>query len=235
MTTAEKTNESASGENVRTPEQSIAPKSTPPQPSQANSERQEPSVPPPTGDIPVKYLNSLPEFAQDADREKFGVEAARFALIGIGMSNLIGHKNIKWGHYLERELDQPHVNRLALRMQEFGVIHKEPIPILVKKDWLTKSSDLPKILTHDLRRFPTLQLSSAGNMALQNQEIHALGGNHRREARNCILTKASEELGTIENPKILSPNTNRDTLDMLRRARDDVQQFPTALYDAGER
>src|ERR1700753_1351070 len=134
--------------------------------------------------LPAIYKAPLPQFDLEADRERFGEEAAAAALIGIGSSNVIGDSGIVWGHYFSRPIKSSHVEWLLYQMLEFGVKHKTAIPMLARASWIgNEPGSLPTTLASQANKHPPLIISPEGRAALERNEVHIVGGNHRREAR----------------------------------------------------
>ncbi len=107
----------------------------------------------------------------------------------------------RWGAYNDRKINTVWVKRLVLDFQQRYNNCSEAtcIEVAIRPEWLKKREDVRAVIDgRRIKAIPLLELSEAGEKAMETEQVIMLGGNHRREAVQIYVEWLEREIQTGE-------------------------------------
>ena len=173
----------------------------------------------------------------DSDKRIIVGRAIESITLGHANSNIIGDNHLRWRTINMRQEDQQHVEDLVSAFTDKGILHKDPLPIMIRSSWISNDpKNLPKKFDRsNWKSLEKLALTEDGKKALSDSLIECHNGYHRCQSRAVARTKMEKQLGTPETP-ISQSTSGLDESEYARllQVYQDLENFPFILINLGE-
>jgi hypothetical protein len=182
------------------------------------------------------WTSEMPNHKLENDLVKHLAGPLKFVNLGFVKSDLLGNGKLVFGSVNNRPIEEDHVRALYKAFVFEGLLHKDPIPILLQRSWIgNELSSINKTFeTENADNLQILTLTDAGQSALENGLIHCLNGRHRERGRKYTLERAEELVGSPSQPKPLDFYGDERMYRNHKRAQKDVEYFPFTIVDIGK-
>jgi len=162
-------------------------------------------------------------------------QAALAVSMGYSKTDIIGSDKLKAGLHNSREVKEDHINAIVYSLIFEGVLHKDPIILVLYPEWVDASSVTHTSFTSSMASsLSELKLTAKGKAALMAGKIIILTGTHRRGARAAALERASKAVGSVTNPKKVCPDEDPREHRLYLQVLKDAKYFPVWILDGGE-
>lgn len=177
----------------------------------------------------VPTLSNSSEVLLEAEASKYTLGFLVIDLVRYG-------SRLKWGAYNERPIVDFEVKNLTNNFQKAYLAHEpaRAIPIAVRKDWVNwKDAVALEDLNHRLLpSLPAFEFTTAGFVALSENKIHAINGNHRFQAALSFHQQLESWITSQEKKSTALPGEKEKVQDTLKKFQ--VGSWLVRLIDQGE-